>query len=271
MKRFFHTFLTAFLVIAPVSAAGADTVYSEIVVFGDSLSDTGNLFVDSGGVVTAPPYFSGRFSNGPVWVEVLAGQLGLTAPAPSLAGGTNYAFGGAETGPGLSSVDTPNVGRQIDSFVADRGAFVGDELIVVAAGSNDLLSAPPFGPGHVAEELRKHIADLAAIGGKTFLVANSPVATSRVVGLDENSKGAKLNQLLDKELDKVQTASGVTIHLFDMAAVQADILLNPGDFGLTNLIDPACPGCNIGIPDPDAFDTLVLNQANLERHFSECA
>ena len=46
--------------------------FSGIVVFGDSLSDTGNFFLASGGAVAGPPYFEGRFSDGPVWVEVLA-------------------------------------------------------------------------------------------------------------------------------------------------------------------------------------------------------
>src|SRR5215472_939964 len=128
-------------VVASLSLAGpakGQSPYSELVVFGDSLSDTGNAYLFTDGAAAGPPYFQGRFSNGPVWVEVLAGELGLPAPAPSLSGGANYAFGGAETGPGLSLFGTPNVGLQIESFQADRGALTGKELIVVAAGSNDL-------------------------------------------------------------------------------------------------------------------------------------
>jgi phospholipase/lecithinase/hemolysin len=237
---------------APARAAGP---FSEIVVFGDSLSDTGNLFVASGGAVAGPPYFEGRFSNGPVWVEVLAAELGLPAPAASLLGGTNYAWGGAETGPGVSSFATPNVGLQLESFLADRGGCTGDELIVLAAGSNDLLWQAPFGPGHIVENLRKHILDIVAAGGRTILVANSPVG---------GSGGAKLNELLDKELDKLDAKQEITILRLDMAAVQAAILLNPGDFGLTNVTDPACPGCGIGLPEPDAIDTLVPNP---DEHF----
>ena len=54
-----------------------------IVVFGDSLSDTGN---------------AGRFSNGPVWVEQLAARLEV-ALRPTQAGGLNFAVGGARLNP----------------------------------------------------------------------------------------------------------------------------------------------------------------------------
>jgi phospholipase/lecithinase/hemolysin len=232
------------------SPANADPPYSEIIVFGDSLSDTGNLHLASGGVVTPPPYYQGRFSNGPVWVEVLAAELGLPTPEASLAGGTNYAFGGAETGDGLSFFDTPNVGMQIDMFLADRGGFTGDELIVIEAGSNDLAWAPPWGPGHVVENIRKHIADLAAAGGRTFLVANSPGSWKAAV---------KFNSLLAKELDKLEDHLGITILRLDLAGLYATIKQAPEDFGLTNVTDPACPGCGIGIPDPGAEETMVPN------------
>ncbi len=248
-----RTFLALFCNLAALAlsaSARAEPPFSEMVVFGDSLSDTGNVFVATGGVAAAPPYFSGRFSNGPVWVEVLADELGLPTPEASLLGGTNYAFAGAETGPGLSFFDTPNVGLQIEFFLAERGGFTGDELIVVAAGNNDLLWDPPWGPGHIVKNLRKHISDLAAVGGRTFLVSNSPVS---------GKKAAQLNKVLDKELPKLADKLGVTILRFDMAGVFTAILQSPGDYGITNVTDPACPGCNIGIPDPDAEDTMVAN------------
>ena len=57
--------------------------FDHIVVFGDSLSDTGN---------------AGRFSNGPVWVEQLAARLEV-ALMPTQAGGLNFAVGGARLDP----------------------------------------------------------------------------------------------------------------------------------------------------------------------------
>jgi 3-phytase len=239
-------------------ATNTDAQYSEIVVFGDSLSDTGNFFIATGGFVTPFPYLEGRFSNGPVWVEVLAEQLGLPAPAASLSGGTNYAWGGAETGAGLSFFGVPNIGTQIDSFRADRGGFVGDELVVVAGGGNDVIWQQPWGPGRIAGNLGKHITELAAMGGQTFLVGNSPLESSIAFDAAIVRRAAQLNQLLDKELNKLEAKLGIAVFRLDMSGVQAAILQNPSAYGLTNVSDPACPGCN-GFTEPDAIDTLVPN------------
>src|SRR5690349_25159216 len=84
----------------PASSWGAP-LYSEMVVFGDSLSDTGNVHAASTaqGLIPdpPPPYFNGRLSNGPIWVDRLAERLGIASPSPSLTGGTNYAYAGAKT------------------------------------------------------------------------------------------------------------------------------------------------------------------------------
>src|SRR4051812_4332701 len=72
--------------------------FNNLVVFGDSLSDVGNiaqaLFINTPG----PYYWNGRFSNGPVYAESLATGLGLPPLNRSTAsGGTDYAYGGAKT------------------------------------------------------------------------------------------------------------------------------------------------------------------------------
>jgi outer membrane lipase/esterase len=85
--------------------------YNQIVAFGDSLSDTGNDFILSGGTSPATPYFQERFSNGPIWLDQLAIKLGVAGPGPSLSGGTNYAYGGATAGSLFQGV--PDLGQQV--------------------------------------------------------------------------------------------------------------------------------------------------------------
>ena len=249
-SRVFVPVLAAVTVLIVNGTTHAEEPFSEIIVFGDSVSDTGNVFLFTEGAAVGPPYFEGRFSNGPVWVEVLAANLGLPVPAPSLIGGTNYAWGGAETGPGLSTYGTFNVGMQIEQFLDNRGGFTGDELIIVEAGSNDLiLKEPPAKSADIVRNLSEHIAVLAAAGGEKFLVTN--ILASGADG--------KANGLLAKELEKLRKRLGITIISFDMVGVVNAMRHFPAEFGLTNVTDPACPGCGIGIPEPDAADTLAPN------------
>ena len=79
--------LMSLLSAAPPADAGQ---FTKLVVFGDSLSDTGNVFaVTHGAVPPSAAYYAGRFSNGPVWPEYLAASLSLPLE--------NFAYGGAQT------------------------------------------------------------------------------------------------------------------------------------------------------------------------------
>ena len=78
----------ACLFLSPIAAQAANPHFSAIYVFGDSYCDAGNLFIADGGIFPiSPPYYKGRFSNGLVWAEHVAGSWGLPL-TPSLAGGT---------------------------------------------------------------------------------------------------------------------------------------------------------------------------------------
>jgi phospholipase/lecithinase/hemolysin len=94
MKPIIRISTAAALLFSPVAAHA----YSALYVFGDSLSDAGNVYLGSGGDEPAAPYVNGQFSNGPIWVQDLSTHLGLGAVTPWLGGGNDYAFGGAVNG-----------------------------------------------------------------------------------------------------------------------------------------------------------------------------
>jgi outer membrane lipase/esterase len=178
----------------------------------------------------------------------------------------NYAFAGAETGPELSFFGSPNVGLQIQQFLVDRERLTGHELIVVAAGSNDLAALPPSGPARVVRNLVDHISTLAAAGGRTFLIPNLPSPGQNPANRGTDSEvyfdtlTTEVNRLLVLQLPKLEEKLGITIVQFDMDGVVDAMLQDPEEFGLTNVTDPACPGCGIGVPpDPDAAETMVSN------------
>ena len=63
-------------------ATTAGRLFNSVTVFGDSITDSGNIPALSGNFdeTPSPPYFNGRFSNGPVFVELIPEQLGVMQP-----------------------------------------------------------------------------------------------------------------------------------------------------------------------------------------------
>lgn len=175
--------LACFLTSGSILATPID----EIVVFGDSLSDSGNLLLASSADPQLlpdppPPYSNGRQSNGPIWIETLADRLTVAKPNPSLVGGTNYSYAGATTGSGLrprsslayrdldgdpSTNDpqiqtVPRIGAQIDTYLANNSSFKDDQLVVLWAGANDFLeimldvgagTLNPTNPGEISARI----------------------------------------------------------------------------------------------------------------------
>ena len=264
-------------VILPLIAGNASAGFTELVIFGDSLSDAGNDLVLLG-VPAAPTYFDGRFSDGPVWVDQLATQLGIPVAVASQApaNGNNYAYGGAETGPGF---DTnfgviPNMGMQIDEYLITDGKVPNPNQLFVLLGGhnnfrNDVINAIVSDPNDPVADMVDHITTLANAGATTFLVSTlMPVGQlpESLGGPNEVALDAftvQFNTLLGPALDQLRTDLGVTIFEFDTFSVMQDMLTNPAAFGLTNVTDPAFDGGYDGVgtivPNPEEylfFDTV---------------
>lgn len=63
----------------------------ELVFFGDSLTDNGNLYNKLKFIPKSPPYYKGQFSNGPIWAEYLAATFKEKYGTLT----QNYSIGGA--------------------------------------------------------------------------------------------------------------------------------------------------------------------------------
>ena len=159
--------------------AHADQITS-IVSFGDSLSDVGNDYLASGGTQPAPvaDYSNGRFTNGGNWLDYLAHDLGVAAPTASLAGGSDYAYGGAQTGTGTTQYapgqNAPNVDSQIATYLASHTP-TSTQLFTIWAGANNLLIGNQSNPTIPAQDIAKEITTLAEAGAKQFLIPNLPL------------------------------------------------------------------------------------------------
>ncbi len=235
---------------------------TKIVAFGDSLTDTGNEYLASMGTLPpSPPYYQGRASNGPLYVEQLAAQLGVQAPTPSLRGGTNYAFYGAQTSlTGLSASGTPNMGLQLDAFLSTSPTISADELFVLYGGANDFLFGGQTDPSVPVANLSHYISTLAAQGATNFLIPNLPplgylpltLGTPFETALNLLSVG--FNSLLAAELDALELSLGINIFRLDVFSLTSEAFANPMAFGFTNVTSPAL-NVNTGevAPNPDEY------------------
>ena len=233
--------------------------FSEIVVFGDSDSDTGN-WAEASTWTYHPAYLVGRFSNGPVWVEEVASQLNLPSPSPSEGGGLNYAWGGARTGYGYDSfagVSFPKVGTQVAQYLANQVPH-GDELVTLLAGFNDFDWGGQRNPTIPVQNVVEHTSALAMAGVQSIVVANLyPMGhypgirgTDREALLD--SLTLQFNELLAAELAALGSQLGVKIVLFDLYGFGEDVIEDAASFGFVNVTDPAFSNDAV-VPNPDEY------------------
>lgn len=258
--RHFRAALVALALCTTTAVAGP---FSDLVIFGDSLSDIGNISQATFGTVPGPYYWNGRVSNGPVYAEPLAVGLGLPAITRSTAGGHDFAYGGAQTTGtgGLNGLFVKDIDEQVTQFLSSQTANA-TSLYVVFAGANDLVN----GQTNVSvpvNSLNASIDSLIAAGARRFLVFNLPLLgnTPRYHGLvstrDEfNTLSQQYNSDLAAMLDTVQdNHPAVTLYRFDVSTIFGQLLANPALFGLANATDPAAPGLALGAT---SYDTNLI-------------
>ena len=272
--------LAVLLNVSGATAAG----FTDMVVIGDSLSDQGNVFIISSGAVPPAEYTDGtnfgRFTNGLNYIDYLSSALSLTV-TPSLAGGSNYATGGARTD--SASIGGVPIGPfslldQRDAYVGSLGAYGADPkaLHVVWGGSNDLtdiietvIADPTFDPFPSVENAINNIADvigsLAAANAKSLLIPNVPnmglvplITGGEPPVADATALSAVFNTGLAAAIDDIATLFPDTnLFQFDTFGLLTDAFLDPSAFGFTNVTD-ACysefvvPG-GTSCANPDEF------------------
>lgn len=264
----FSTAVAVSILLLSASLANAGS-YNGLVAFGDSLSDTGNITHFLG--LPLPPYATGRFSNGPVWIDHLANNLGLSSLA-SRTGGTNYAWGGATSGPAGGALPPLSLLDQTDEYLTEvAGAANANALYSIWIGGNDVLNADPTTDlvddiaNQAVANVTTAIMDLSAAGAMTFLIPNLPD-----IGLTPSSAGnpdlasyrseltSAYNLALSMALGDLSSSLGINIIAFDVAALFAQLTTDPGSFGFSNASDKCWTGNVFGTDgdvcaDPDSY------------------
>ncbi|MBT8475797.1 MAG: SGNH/GDSL hydrolase family protein [Alphaproteobacteria bacterium] len=271
MKTTVLTLALGFALAAPVSAASLSDVFSGYYVFGDSLSDDGNLFErtsllspDGSGRPPAP-YFDGRFTNGLVFSELLAADF-------DSANTENYAFGGATALGGTGGM-IDNLTTQLGNFLTDSALTDTGErpLVSIWVGANDILQSVAS-----ADLFSTSIAAAMAVGDAIETLANDGassitdfvVFTLPDIGMsaqfaelnfnnadltpgDDATDFAVASQLQAAATAAVQlynhtlidelgllSATGLNIYTVDAFALLTEAQADPDSFGLINSTSP---------------------------------
>ncbi len=254
------------LVLIAAIRADDDSDIERIFFFGDSLSDTGNIFALTGQVTLPPwplipsaPYDFGKgvqFSDGPTWPLHFArrldtrrsGEASLYDPGRN----GNYAFGGARVSTGLA--DPTSGASQVERYLADFGDEADDDetLYVLQFGGNDLRDAlldPPNAfaiTGQAVEAKLALIGQLHAAGARHFLVANVPnlgrAPAINFIGAAAPATGLSMiyNGLLEaglQSLEGPEGLDGVRIDRLDLFGFLESIASDPAEFGIANVTD----------------------------------
>ncbi|MGK7957149.1 MAG: SGNH/GDSL hydrolase family protein [Crocosphaera sp.] len=255
------------LISSPAVAAGFSTIYG----FGDSLTDTGNVnrvvLEVTGGTQTfppTPPYFMGRFSNGPVWIEGLDQRLNVPL--------IDSSFGGATSGfentfdATLGGIPLPGLQQQIAGFVMNNPIADPHALYTIWIGGNDYLPTNSTGftpydnPDQTLSNIETAINSLVGVGARNIMVLNlpnlgdAPLNNSSVDGIcptDNQFDGDCLNDLTIAHNDGLSTL---------LSSFSSEVNLIPVDINtLFNNITTSSIFTNVTAP---CFDSTIPQVCN---------
>jgi phospholipase/lecithinase/hemolysin len=232
--------------------------FSRVIVFGESTSDAGNQFELSGHLFPpSPPYFDGRWSNGPAWIDLVSERLGLGYTAPSARGGTNYAVGGTRSGMGETTTNCsnlgltmcfdfsgPNYGTQIEMFLAEHPVIQSDDLFAIWGAHNDMFTG--VDAQLVADNLAGHVMMLLDHGATDIVFLNL------FSGIGQSDR---VNRLLRPKMQTLKEQyPAATVVEVDIPAMTNESFAHAAEWGITVLNGQALNTRTLeAVENPDAY------------------
>jgi outer membrane lipase/esterase len=288
-----RTTLAALIVgIAAATPGDAATAarFTSLAVFGDSLSDPGNLdgLVRSitGQPIPRADVVDGRLTNGPVWAEHVAADF-ARRDLPT----ANFAFIGANAAadgppnpafPELSPL-IPSIPQQVALFAQSQPELGHRPVAAFLGGANDLFFGGIGSPdvGAVAREAARGVADsaraVAGLGISDVVLFKLPdlgltpsYALFQPQLRSEATLGSDIfNATLGNEIVDLR-AAGLNVIEIDLDRLFVDLIADPERFGVSDVTLPcvfpsaaaaAAFGqdlvCSGDLPDARAFWSAV--------------
>jgi outer membrane lipase/esterase len=270
----------------------ASCANGKVVVFGDSLSDNGNLYAITGAAKPLNPYppppygvafdgtngfYPGRFTDGQNWVDyfpAVAKSFGVDIP-PSTAhfqtlsddNSTNFAVGGSTSGnvnvlsQDLPGFDLPGFPAQISAYLTSlSGESAGGDICVIWIGANDFSAG--ISPKSTVDNILNGLTRLSKAGAKKIVVVDIPdLSLTPVVRelkpspvQDARAFVYSVNVALAIELPLFALMNRVEVDLVDINGIFIPLVFSPSIFGFTNSVGAAFnPNTGALVPDPNDY------------------
>ena len=262
-----------FALVALVLSSSADAGYSNLFVFGDSLSDSGNnavvlapnvtpVPISGNGFIPTYPYASGHYTNNQVWAQTLASSLGLSVNPSTAWWRRTTPLGVQElvhSVPIFFNPYPPSLETQAATFLLQYANVApSDALYVVAGGGNDARDAlNAIGScsdascvsgifsttaAIYATNTETIVTELEAAGAKNIVVWDTPDLGRAPAILDSGAQASTLGSFVASTMNSAllnALGGDLNVKLFDLFGLMDSWTANPGDFGLTNVTD-AC-------------------------------
>ena len=263
--------LASVVAVAFMPSTASAAQFNHLVVFGDSLTDVGNLAQADGGLLPGPlsNYAPGMFTDGSAttpstkilgnYAYQLNSALGFSTLAPSTTGGTDYSYGGAITGGSqtLDSVNIPGMQAQVDSFINSSPTDPAGNLYLLWGGANDILNAAEASGATAtsingaattaANNVYGEINTLYQAGARDFIWLNLPnlALTPEGSGLstaaDLTTAISDFNSSFNQYVGAIESGvfPGMKIDAVDVSTLFNSLVSDPGKYGFTNVTGSA--------------------------------
>ena len=248
----------------PIAAQASDSPFTQTIFFGDSLTDGGYFRPVLAGVVgPSNAAIIGQFTNNPgyVWSQYLADYYGSNAaPAwtgnntasPTLAGGNNWAVGGARVG--VDAVGglgyTPSLASQYARYLSSGHTVDPGALYAVWGGANDMFAvqanpsqAQAIINGAVTAQVGL-VGALTQAGAQYILVPTLPdlglTPSARAGGAVGMAQGTALASTYNNALFGGLASAHLRVIPLDTFHFLQEVVANPSAYGISNVSGAAC-------------------------------
>jgi outer membrane lipase/esterase len=237
------------LALGGTSAVQAQS-FSDVIVFGDSLSDAGNIAV----IQHLPAGNSFTTNPDPVYAEIVAAYFGDTL-TNSLSGGTDYAYGGAcarPNGGGFTCINSPgsfSLPTQINTYLAANGGHADpNALYMMWGGANDIFTAAgnpataQLNTGIAAGTMVNLISTVQNAGARTIVVFNLPDLglTPDNVGTANQAGASGLAFAFNSTFNSSLANLGDGIVPINVFGLINEIVGSPSLYGFSDVTHKAC-------------------------------